>query len=193
MKLITTRLAATLLAGLTGAALAAVTAEEAKMLAGPPHTPWGALVAGNKEGTIPAWTRGLSSRRPATTRRTRACGPIRSRARSRCSRSTRSLGRTQQAQRGRQGDAEEVPHLPHRRLPVAPHRELPAVRDREHEEERNRRVQDDKNGLGIEGCYAGLPFPFPKNGSEVMWNRLLKYDTTALCSAHGGRVVDTQG
>src|SRR5688572_9262880 len=50
MKSITTRIAATLLVSLSGpVSLAAVTAEEAKML-GTTHTPWGALIAGNKEG-----------------------------------------------------------------------------------------------------------------------------------------------
>ena len=36
------------------------------------------------------------------------------------------------------------------------------------------------DGLGLEGCYAGLPFPFPETGNEVMWNRLLKYDQYAF-------------
>src|SRR5262249_54492274 len=37
-------------------AFAAVSAEEAKQLGGPTLTEWGAERAGNKEGTIPAWT-----------------------------------------------------------------------------------------------------------------------------------------
>lgn len=30
-------------------------------------------------------------------------------------------------------------------------------------------------GVSIEGCYAGLPFPLPKTGNEVIWNHQLQY------------------
>ncbi|AOE86766.1 DUF1329 domain-containing protein [Pseudomonas sp. TCU-HL1] len=30
-------------------------------------------------------------------------------------------------------------------------------------------------GVGIEGCFGGLPFPMPKSGNEVMWNHQLQY------------------
>lgn len=55
------------------------------------------------------------------------------------------------------------------------------------------------NGLGLEGCYAGLPFPFPETGNEVMWNRFLKYDQYAFSAqsqatnhiTSGGQVINT--
>jgi hypothetical protein len=30
-------------------------------------------------------------------------------------------------------------------------------------------------GLGIDGAFGGIPFPIPKTGNEVMWNHLLHY------------------
>ena len=50
------------------------------------------------------------------------------------------------------------------------------------------------DGLALEGCYAGLPFPFPKSGAEVMWNRLLKYDQYSYSTAGIGiRLVPPSG
>ena len=50
------------------------------------------------------------------------------------------------------------------------------------------------DGLQVENCFAGFPFPFPKTGSEVMWNRLWKFDAFMIESAGmTGTVVDTQG
>ena len=54
MRLATTRLTALIVGSLATSAFAAVTPEEAKMLA-TTHTPWGAEIAGNKEGSIPAY------------------------------------------------------------------------------------------------------------------------------------------
>jgi len=35
------------------------------------------------------------------------------------------------------------------------------------------------NGLKLEACYGGHPFPIPKDGTQVMWNHLLQYETPA--------------
>ena len=31
----------------------------------------------------------------------------------------------------------------------------------------------------VEGAYGGIPFPEPKNGSEVMWNHILRWRGTS--------------
>ena len=33
-----------------------------------------------------------------------------------------------------------------------------------------------KEGLALEGAAGGIPFPIPKNGNEVMWNHMLAYN-----------------
>ena len=37
-----------------------------------------------------------------------------------------------------------------------------------------------EGGLGVEDVLAGYPFPIPKTGYEVMWNHLLRYSGLAL-------------
>src|SRR3546814_12840275 len=40
-------------------------------------------------------------------------------------------------------------------------------------------------GRSMKGCFAGLPFPIPQTGSEVMWNHLLRdRKSTRLNSSH---------
>src|SRR3546814_12921117 len=34
-------------------------------------------------------------------------------------------------------------------------------------------------GRSMKGCFAGLPFPIPQTGSEVMWNHLLRFEGVA--------------
>ncbi|MCC4114775.1 DUF1329 domain-containing protein [Aromatoleum toluclasticum] len=55
------------------------------------------------------------------------------------------------------------------------------------------RCQMVENGLSLKGCFGGVPFPFPKNGMEVMWN-----NTTAPKPGHysmisQGMYVDANG
>lgn len=39
--------------------------------------------------------------------------------------------------------------------------------------------QTTSNGLQLEGCHGGLPFPIPKTGNEVMWNHAVRYQAYA--------------
>ena len=58
-----------------------------------------------------------------------------------------------------------------------------------------------KGGDAVEGAYAGIPFPLPKTGAEVMWNGLLywrganwKFHVNQyLITAAGGHVLSTEG
>lgn len=36
------------------------------------------------------------------------------------------------------------------------------------------------NGLRVQGCYSGIPFPIPKTGNEVMWNHVTFYGTESV-------------
>jgi hypothetical protein len=54
----------------------------------------------------------------------------------------------------------------------------------------------DKDGLAIDqACRGGIPFPIPKNGNEAMWNHLLKYQghNAYSTSANKSWVIDTAG
>lgn len=37
-----------------------------------------------------------------------------------------------------------------------------------------------KNGYSIDGCIGGIPFPVPENGNEVMWNFLLRVEAPSI-------------
>ncbi len=53
-----------------------------------------------------------------------------------------------------------------------------------------------KEGLAIEpGCAGGMPFPIPKNGYEAMWNHVVKYQGNSVYSNASNRswVIDTAG
>ena len=37
-----------------------------------------------------------------------------------------------------------------------------------------------ENGLSVSGCYGGVPFPIPQNGSELIWNHLLRVEAESI-------------
>ena len=49
------------------------------------------------------------------------------------------------------------------------------------------------SGLSIKGARAGIPFPIPKNGYEVMWNHLLRYRGVYMEMRYSGWFVDAGG
>ena len=48
-------------------------------------------------------------------------------------------------------------------------------------------------GLGLEGTHAGIPFPIPKTGHEVMWNHLLRYTGPTQLMKYDSINVDGAG
>ena len=49
------------------------------------------------------------------------------------------------------------------------------------------------NGLGVDGCYGGVPFPIPKTGNEAMWNHLLKFSALNKSIKAKSILVDSDG
>lgn len=37
-----------------------------------------------------------------------------------------------------------------------------------------------QGGLSVEGCYGGVPFPIPKDGNELIWNFLLRVEAESI-------------
>ncbi len=50
-----------------------------------------------------------------------------------------------------------------------------------------------EGGIGLENALAGVPFPIPKNGYEVMWNHLLRYQGHAFFIKYDSWNVDSSG
>src|SRR5262249_52008367 len=54
-------------------------------------------------------------------------------------------------------------------------------------------VKTTDGGLGVEGTHAGIPFPIPKTGYEVMWNHLLRYQGPTQSLKYDSVNVDGAG
>ncbi|KXB32371.1 hypothetical protein AT959_01360 [Dechloromonas denitrificans] len=48
-------------------------------------------------------------------------------------------------------------------------------------------------GRSMEGCHAGFPFPIPKTGFEVMWNHLVRYEGVAYTVKYQNWNIDASG
>jgi hypothetical protein len=160
----------------TGAAHAAVTAEEAATLK-TTLTPMGGEKAGNKEGTIPAWTGGLTTPTPGFTNGGRRPDPF---AADKALYSVTAKNLQEHAAKLPEGvrlliqrnpDTFRVDVYPTRRTAAAPQ----YVYDNILKNATRAKVVDSSAGPAPEGAFAGVPFPIPKTGAEVMLNVLLRW------------------
>lgn len=172
---------------------AEVTAEDAKQL-GTTLTKFGAIKAGNKEGTIPEYTGGLT-KAPAGFKPGSGFWvdpyqnekPI-----------LRIDGKnySQYADKLSEGQKELLKKYPTFYLDVYPtHRSAAFPEKVLNNTVRNATTcKTTKNGLAIEeACRGGLPFPIPKTGYEVMWNQQLRYKADTSTKSSRSWVVDANG
>lgn len=154
---------------------AAVSAQEAEALKST-LTPMGAEKAGNKDGTIPAWTGGHSAATPAYKAGDRRVDPF---AADKPLYSITAENMDQHADKLSDGAKAllkkyktfRIDVYPTRRSALAPQWFYDATL-------RNAtRVKLISGGMGIDagGNGAGVPFPIPKNGDEVRWNSDLRW------------------
>lgn len=181
------------LIGSSVAAMAAVGADEAKQL-GTTLTPWGAEKAGNKAGTIPAYTDGQV--KPPANYDPKKPGvrpdPF---AEEKPLYSVTAANMAQHADQLSDTAKALLQKYPSFRMDVFPtHRtqRYPAyVNDRSLKNAAA--CKSVNNGLTIEGCYGGVPFPIPKTGNEVMWNHNLRYHTPSYVGSFRNFLVDSGG
>ena len=171
-------------------AAAEISADEVARL-GRDLTPLGGERAGNAEGTIPEWTGGITE--PPAGYEVGQHHPDPYAA-------DRPLFVIDAANLDRHRDKLSVGHqrmletYPTFRLPVYPTRRSASVPQRIYDATRRvaatAKLVDDGNGVG--GAVAGIPFPIPKNGLEVIWNHLLRYrGETVTCTL--GQAAVTRG
>ena len=182
-------------AALSCSAQAAVTAEEAKAL-GTTLTEFGAIKAGNKEGTIPAYTGGLT-KAPAGFKPGSGfwANPFPG---------EKPLFRIdaknvdQHADKLSEGQKHLIKKYPAYYLDVYPtHRTAAYPAKVLAATLRNAttcRANQDYTVVDT-ACRGGMPFPIPKTGYEVMWNLLLRYagDTDMTTTSHHSWLVDSTG
>jgi len=172
-------------------AAAKVAAAEAAKL-GAELTPMGAEAAGNKEGTIPAWTGGLPQKdMPRGSNPLAAEKPLYEITAKNVDRYKAVLTEGHQQLFRTFPASYKMLVYPTQRTASYPAWFYEATK-------KNATTVELKNG-GYDICCSaqGYPFPIPKNGTEVMWNHILRYNTkgfrgfldSAATNADGSYVV----
>ncbi len=161
------------------------TAEAAKL--GTMLTPLGGDMAGNKEGTIPAWTGGYQG----TMSVTQGARPDPFAGEKPLLVITPANVATYAAKLP-QGVLELFKAYPatfHINV-YPPHRTARAPQWVYDNTRANAtRAESVNDGVTIKGAFGGIPFPIPANGAEAMWNHLLRWRgtmTSEITSAHIG-------
>jgi hypothetical protein len=191
MKFAKTLLAGALLVAL-GSAQAKVGPDEAKLL-GTRLTRVGAEMSGNADGTIPAYTGGLTTP-PAGFKAGTSIRPDPFVAeKPRVSINASNMGKYDALLTA--GTRALLKKYPKYHIDVYPtHRSvsLPErVLDNTAANAANASTTD--GGLGINGAIGGYPFPIPKSGYEAMWNHLLRYVGVASNFKYDNWNVDSSG
>jgi hypothetical protein len=188
-----TRLAAAAAAlACSGATFAAISADEAKAL-GTTLTPIGAEVAGNKDGTIPAYSGGLTTP-PAGFKVGDGIRPN-PYAGEKPRLTIDAKNMAQHAAQLTEGTKALLQKYPTFRVDVYPtHRSVAFpkwVADNTAKNALKAKTLND--GRSIEGAHAGFPFPIPKTGYEAMWNHLVRFNGQAYESKYRNLNVDAAG
>ena len=192
MKTIHTLLPVALSLALSGAAVAAITAEEAKQL-GSTLTAVGAEKAANAAGTIPAYSGGLMTA-PAGFKAGDGIRP--NPFADEKPRLVIDAGNmAEHADKLTEGTKALLQKYPTFRVDVYPTQRSVAfpkfVADNTAKCAQAAKVGNE--GRSMEGCHAGFPFPIPKTGYEAMWNHLVRFNGQAYQSKYRNLNVDASG
>jgi hypothetical protein len=185
-------LMAAILAATSTGAVAAVSTEEAAQL-GKSLTLIGAERAGNKAGTIPEWTGGLTQV-PADFKAGSGVRP-----------DPYAADKPRLVITGKNADEHKeqltaityalLKRHPTMRVDVYPTRR-PVVYPEKIQQNTVKNASQAKAvdaGLGFENALPGYPFPIPKNGNEAMWNHLLRYGGVASTCKYDSYNIDSAG
>lgn len=193
MKLQPTLVAALIAAG--GPALAAVSADEARQL-GTTLTEFGAIKAGNADGSIPAYTGGVTKAPPGFKPDTGVwVDPFKD---------DKPLFRIdaknldKYADKLSEGQKALIKKYPTYHIDVYPSRRSAAFPEKILKATvRNATTcKTLKDGLAVDtACRGGMPFPIPKTGAEVMWGHMLRFMGDTGMATNGSRswVIDANG
>ena len=175
-----------------GLAYAAVTAEDAKKL-GTTLTPIGAEKAGNKAGTIPEYTGGLTTP-PAGYKAGDGIRPNPFAAEKPLS-SIDAKNMAQYEANLTEGAKALMKAYPSFRIDVyKTHRTVAFPKFVVDNTLANAtRAKTANDGRSIQGAHAGFPFPIPQNGYEAMWNHLVRFNGQAYEAKYRNLNVDASG
>ncbi len=180
-------------ATLANTSLAAVSEEEAKQL-GSTLTPFGAEKAGNKDGTIPEYTGGVT---------TPPAGHVKGNgtlvdpfASDKPLFTITAKNVDQYADKLSEASKAMFKKYPDYRMDVYPTRRSAAFPKNvlDNTVKNATRCKTIENGLAlIPECRGGIPFPIAKTGEEMMWNHLVRYQGPHFDFRAKTYVVDSSG
>jgi len=168
------RLALALAVAIAPGALAAVSEQEAAQL-GRSLTPVGAERAGNKEGTIPEWTGGVTSAPAGWKPGQKRIDPF---AADKPLYSIDATNVDKYKDKLSEGQMALVKQLKGYRMDVYPTRRSCGFPDYVYERTKTnaREARLASNGWGLEkGIGAAVVFPIPKTGAEAVWNHKIRF------------------
>ncbi len=174
-----------------GPVAAAVSAEEAKQL-GTALTPFGAEMAGNADGSIPAYAGGVkapASFKPGSDIRPNPYADEKPLL------SITPANAASYADKLSAGARELLKRHPDFRMDVYKTHRSVSYPAHVLENTAKNAVQNNSinGGLGLEGYRAGVAFPIPKTGYEVMWNHLTRFYGIATTARYDVVNIDRNG
>lgn len=169
-------LTAALLAAFSSGATAGVSADEAAKLK-KELTPFGAEKAGNKDGSIPAWSGGYTTPIPGDKPGGRRGDPFKG---DKPLFSINAKNMAQYADKLTDGTKAMLTKYPDSyRVDVYKTHRTAAAPQWVYDNTLKNATRAKMNGDLVEGAYGGIPFPIPKTGAEVMWNHVLRWRGTS--------------
>ena len=176
---------------------AGVSAEEAAKLK-TELTPLGAEKAGNKDGTIPAWTGGYTTPIPGDKPGGTRGDPFKA---DKLLYAITAKNFEQYGDKLADGTKAMFKKYPDYRIDVYPTHRSAAAPQWVYDNTFKNATRAKMNGDLVEGAYGGIPFPIPKSGLEVMWNHNLRWRAPAVSNsitqyqitADGKPVLTTDG
>ena len=178
-------------------AWAAVSAADAAKLKSD-LTPLGAEKAGNKDGSIPAWTGGYTTPIPGDKPGGRRGDPFKD---EKPLFSINAANTDTYADKLTDGTKALLKKYPAYRLDVYKTHRTAAAPQWVYDNTFKNATRTHLKGDVPEDAYGGIPFPIPKSGAEVMWNHMLRWRGTSLqinidqyqLTADGRTVLTTDG
>jgi Protein of unknown function (DUF1329) len=175
-----------------GGPIHAATADDAKQL-GTTLTAVGAEKAGNKDGTIPEYTGGMTTP-PAGYKAGDGIRPNPfANEKPRLSIDAKNMA--QHADKLTDGTKALLQKYPTFRVDVYPTQRSVAFPKfiTENTVKNAGKAKTTSEGRSIEGAHAGFPFPVPKDGYEAMWNHLVRFNGQSYESKYRNLNVDANG
>jgi len=169
-RILTTAVAAALV-GIAAPAQAKLTEAEAARL-GADLTPMGGEKAGNKDGTIPAWTGGLCSP-PAGW--TPAQGYVDPFASDKVLFTITKANAAQYKDKLSEGQLAMLDKYANFKMNVYQTRRTACLPQEAYDLIKSQSMKVELQGFGYTGGFSYAPFPIPKTGVEPMWNHNMKY------------------